>query len=119
MGLLKSYIFAFRKSIIKLIADVTNFLKKCKKINARRRRRMLFPSQSKSLHEKKGRIIPLQKILKQQMLFSKTFNVSNPGCAIFFNGGPNTNKHNILRAAPLNKIIFYRLLILPTIKIKL
>ena len=29
-------------------------------------------------------------------------------CAIFFNGGPNTNKHNILRAAPSN--------ILPNIK---
>ena len=43
------------------------------------------------------------------------------GCANFFNGGPNTNKHNILRAAPSNRIIFYRIskTILPAIKIKL
>ena len=43
------------------------------------------------------------------------------GCAIFFNGGPNTNKHNILRAAPSNRIIFYRIskTILPAIKLKL
>ena len=27
------------------------------------------------------------------------------GCAIFFNGGSNTNKHNILRAAPLNILL--------------
>ena len=43
------------------------------------------------------------------------------GCANFFNGGPNTNKHNILRAAPSNRIIFYQIskTILPAIKIKL
>ena len=43
----------------------------------------------------------------------------NQGCAIFFNSGPNSNKHNIVRAAPLNNIIFYQLLILLAIKIKL
>ena len=49
------------------------------------------------------------------------FGCIRQGCANFFNGGPNTNKHNILRAAPSNRIIFYRIskTILPAIKIKL
>ena len=40
------------------------------------------------------------------------FNALGQGCAMFCNGGPNTNKHNILRAAPLNRIIFLLIKIL-------
>ena len=45
--------------------------------------------------------------------------ILSQGCAIFFNSGLNSNKHNTVRAAPLNNIIFYQLLILLAIKIKL
>ena len=41
------------------------------------------------------------------------------GCAIFFNSGPNSNKHKILRATPLNKMLFYQVLIMQGVKIKL
>ena len=40
------------------------------------------------------------------------------GCANFFNGGPNSIKHNVVRAARLNRIIFYQLLILRGIMVK-
>ena len=39
------------------------------------------------------------------------------GVQKFFNSKPNSDKHNIPEAAPLNRI-FYQLLILPAIKIK-
>ena len=64
---------------------------------------------------------------KEQRLFKLVLLLSSSqpsslyqGCAIFFSGGPNTNKHNILRAASSNKIIFYQIskTILPVIKIK-
>ena len=57
--------------------------------------------------------------LEKRFLKAHIYKILVHGCAISFNGGPNTNKHNILRASPLNRVIFYPLLILPAIKIKL
>ena len=49
---------------------------------------------------------------------TKRISLLEQGCANFFNSGPNSNKHNIVRAARLDKIMFYQLLILPGIVIK-